>query len=242
MAIQFFTLPILRTVDEAPDVRTFLFDIPEGLSWQSGAHLHVGLPGFRAGGERHPELVRHMSICTLPEEGALGFTTRLTSSDSDFKRTLRRMGADDELTLFKFGSVLTIPDDGRPVALLSQGVGIASMRPLVVDFARRRAEGGFARVPAVTSITVDAAEQGIYTNEFDALHADGLTLERVAHRGDFEAAVRALPHPTETLFEVVGSDAFLRSTIALLHSLDVADDQIVLDKNEMKRAPFFEEA
>lgn len=240
MSMTIYTLPIARVIDEAPRVHTFLFETPKGLTWEPGAHMHVGLHGFNANGERHPELVRHMSVSTLIEEGALGFTTRLNSSDSTFKQTLTHMGPGDELSLFKFGSVLALPDDDRPVALLSQGVGIASMRPLLLDFARRRAEGGFSRTPRVTSITVDAGEQGIFEHELESLKASGLTVERARHRADFEAAVRALPDPAGTLFEVVGSDAFLRSAIALLHGLGVADASIVLDKNEAKRAPFFE--
>ena len=239
MALQVYKLPIARLVDEALHVRTFLFDIPEGLSWEPGAHCHVALPGFDAGDEPRRELVRHMSVCTLPEEGVLGFTTRLNSSDSEFKRALAGKAAGDELDLFKFGSILRIPDDGRPVALLSQGVGIASMRPLLVDFARRRAAGGFANVPQVTSVNVDASDSPIYGRELAALSCEGLTQRRVAHRAEFESAVRALPDPAGTLFEVVGSNGFLTSTIALLRSLGVPDASIVLDKKEAKRAPFF---
>lgn len=240
--MQVYKLPIARLVDEAPHVRTFLFDIPDGLTWDPGAHCHVALPGFDADGERHPELVRHMSVCTLAEEGKLGFTTRLNSSDSPFKRTLANKRPGDKLAFFKFGSILGIPDDGRAVVLLSQGVGIASMRPLLLHFARQRAEGGLARTPSLTSITVDAGEAPIYGEELGALAVDGLQQQRVSHRADFEKAVREVAAQTQTenaLFEVVGSSRFLLSTIALLRSLGVADTSILLDKRPEKAATFF---
>lgn len=249
MPMQIFRLPIARLVDEAPGVRTFLFDVPAGLTWEPGAHLHVGLPGFDADGERHPELVRHMSVCTLPEEGALGFTTRLNSSDSQFKRTLGPMGVGDSVALFKFGSILGLPDDGRPVVLLSQGVGIASMRPLLLSYAHRKAAGELAATPSLTSITVDAGERAIYGEELAGLSAEGLVQRRVTGRAEFAEAVRELGglgelgelgDPAGSLFEVVGSDGFLASTISLLRGLGVADGSIVLDKMEAKRAPFFE--
>ena len=239
MPFQKYTLPIVRVVDEAPHVRTFLFDIPEGLTWEPGAHCHVALPGFDAGDEPNRELVRHMSVCTLPEEGALGFTTRLNSSESEFKRTLAGMSAGDELVFFKFGSILGLPDDGRPVVLLSQGVGIASVRALVLDFARRRAEGGFAKTPSVTSVNVGREGAAVYATELDALAVEGLSVSYVTHRSEFEDAVRTLPDPVGSVFEVVGSKGFLTSVIALLRGLGVPDESIILDKKEAKRAPFF---
>ena len=239
MPFQKYTLPIVALVDEAPHVRTFLFDAPEGLTWEPGAHCHVALPGFDEGGRPNRELVRHMSVCTLPEEGKLGFTTRLNSSDSPFKRALAGMSAGDELVFFKFGSILGLPDDGRPVVLLSQGVGIASMRPLVLDFARRREAGGFSRTPSLTSVNVGREGAAIYAAQLGALAAEGLAMTRVTSRVAFEDAVRALPNPAGSVFEVVGSSRFLLSTIALLRSLGVADDSIVLDKKPEKAATFF---
>lgn len=239
MGLEIHTLPIKRTVDEAPGVRTFLFDIPEGFTWKPGAHIHAAIPGFNEGDTPNRELVRHMSVSTLPEEDALGFTTRLDSSDSQFKRTISGYGPGDELAFFKCGSILGLPDDGRPVVLLSQGVGIASMRPLLVSYARRVGAGELGGTPSVTSITVDAAPAGIFEDELSTLDARDLSIRRVAHRAEFNDAVRALPHPADSLFEVVGSDAFLRSAIALLRTLGVPDTSIVLDKKEAKRAPFF---
>ncbi len=90
MPLHIDTLPIVKTADQAPRVRTFLFDVPDGLTWEPGAHVHVAIPGFNEGDQVRRELVRHMSVSTLPEEGYLGFTTRLDSSDSLFKPSTRR--------------------------------------------------------------------------------------------------------------------------------------------------------
>lgn len=240
MAMQLYTLPLVGMVEEAQNVRTFLFPIPEDFTWNPGAHIHVGLPGFNANGERHPQLVRHLSICTLPEEGKLGFTTRLDSSESQFKTTLRTLRPNDELTFFKCGSVLDFKRDERPVVLVSQGVGIASMRPLILAYVRDR-----VGIPSLTSLTVDSAEHGIYEREFEDLHAPNLELRRLAHRDELFDALADRSNQGDSagakpVFEVVGSDAFLRTVIAKLRELGVADADIILDKNDAKRAPFFE--
>lgn len=230
-----YTLPLIGLVEEGPKIRTFLFNKPEGLTWRPGSHVHVALPGFNADGERHPALVRHMSICTLPEEGRLGFTTRLDSSLSTFKVALGKLYLGNELSFFKFGSALDLARDGRPVVLVTQGVGIAAVRPVILDYARNQ-----TGVPSLTSITVSGGAHGIYQDEFDSMEdVPGLSLRRVSHRAELADAIEAVPDPDGATFEVVGSDAFITGIIAQLRARGVADEHIVLDKNPAKRAPFF---
>lgn len=228
------TLPLVGLVEEAPKVRTFLFQKPEGLTWKPGSHVHVALPGFNADGERHPALVRHMSICTLPEEGRLGFTTRLDSSLSAFKVALGKLYPGDELSFFKIGSNLDLARDGRPVVIVAQGIGLAAARPVILDYARDQ-----TGVPGLTVISADRAESALYRDELDGLEAPELSLQRVAHRSDVEAALAAVPNPGDATFEVIGSDSFIASAIAWLRGLGVADERIVLDKKAEKRAPYF---
>lgn len=235
MPLQKYTLPLVGIIEEAPRVRTFLFPRPDGLTWDPGSHVHVGLPGFDADGERHPALVRHMSVCTLPEEGRLGFTTRLDSSASTFKERLARMKPGDELTFFKFGSSLAPRRDGRPLVIVSQGVGIASARPLALAYDRDQ-----AGIPSLTLISVDSRRHGVYRELLDGLEAPGFSIQRVDHRDELQSALAGVPDPASATFNVVGSDAFLRSCIAFLRGMGVADEQIVLDKSPVKRTPFFE--
>lgn len=233
--LQKHTLPLVGIIEEAPRVRTFLFPRPDGLTWDPGSHMHVGLPGFDADGERHPALVRHMSVCTLPEEGRLGFTTRLDSSASVFKESLARLKPGDELTFFKFGSSLAPRRDGRPLVIVSQGVGVASARPLALAYDRDQ-----TGIPSLTLIIVGSRRHGVYRDLLDFLAAPGFAVERVDHRDELQGALASVPDPEGATFDVVGSDAFLRSCIASLRGLGVADDQIVLDKSPVKRASFFE--
>lgn len=137
MPLHIDTLPIVKTADQAPRVRTFLFDVPDGLTWEPGTHIHVAIPGFNEGDQVRRELVRHMSVSTLPEEGYLGFTARLDSSDSLFRRTLAGYGVGNRLAFFKCGSILAFPSDDRPVVLLSRDVGVASMHAASKSFASR---------------------------------------------------------------------------------------------------------
>ena len=231
--MEFHALPIVGLIEEAPRTRTFLFPKPEGLTWEPGAHIHVGLPGFDANGEHHPELVRVMSLCTVEREGRLGFTTRLDSSRSTFKRRLAAAKPGEELTFFKPGSELALRRDGRPVALVSQGVGIAAMRPIILDYAHSQ-EG----VPSLTSLTVDRGPRGIYRDRFAQLERElpALNFQRASHRDELIAALAVVSAPTSSTFHVVGSERFLVDIVAELRRLGVADEEIVLDRDERRRA------
>ena len=236
MRPEFYRSTIREVVDLGAGRREYLCDVPEGLSWQPGSHAHTGLPGFQEGGKPHRELVHNMSICTLESEGALGFATRLTSSDSAYKATLAGLGPGDEVTFFRASCGLALPEDGRAVVLLSQGVALAALRPVILDAAARNLPG----TPSLVSISVDAAGE-LFAGELAqaAASSAGITLVHVAHRAELEAAVRALAAPSERAFTVVGSDAFVRAQVALLRELGVPDESIVVDRDPRHRAPLF---
>lgn len=98
------------------DVYAFSYDVP-GLSWQPGAHIHIGVRGF----EDDRSLVHHMSI--VNQDGPLTFWTRL--SDSQFKKRLFECG---DVTFFKCQAMLNW--QGGSTLCLSQGLGLSAMEGL----------------------------------------------------------------------------------------------------------------
>lgn len=236
------SLPLTRIVDEGPEVKTYYFSVPQDCTWTPGAHLHVGLPELVFDGERHPDLVRHMSICTLPG-GELGFTTRLNTSDSHFKSVLRGAQLGDQYTFFRCGCAIGLRRDDRPVVLLSQGVGVAAMRPLSLEYQRDQ-----RGVPLLVNLTVDRADQGIFEAELAGLGAPNYLYRRARNRADFAESVRALPQGVGDLppvniadswVAVIGSDQFMADTVQLARSLGADDDLILVDLPLRKRTAFF---
>ena len=75
--MQIYWTKINKIIEETPVVKTYLLDCPEGYTWQEGSHMHLGLKGFNAGDKPNRSLVRHMSISTLSNENAIGFTELL---------------------------------------------------------------------------------------------------------------------------------------------------------------------
>lgn len=68
---------IIDIINEGKDVKTYLLEKPDDITWEEGSHFHIAMLGFDEGDKPNKSLVRHMSIMTLPEENKLGFTTRI---------------------------------------------------------------------------------------------------------------------------------------------------------------------
>src|SRR5699024_5923331 len=117
--MQIYWTKINKIVDETSDVKTYYLDLPEGFVWDEGAHTHLALKGFNEGNKPNRGLVRHMSICTMPNEKTIGITTRIKDLCSEYKTFLETHQVGDEVALFKTYSNVPLKRDNRNVYLLS---------------------------------------------------------------------------------------------------------------------------
>lgn len=229
-----YTVKIAGIVEEGKHTKTYFLEKPDDLLWEEGAHMHVGLAGFDAGEQPNKEWVRHMSIMTLPEEGNIGFTTRFPAHLSEFKQRLAALQAGDELVLFKTGSRMTLRRENKPLILVSMGVGIATMRPLVLRFA-----GDSSNIRELVNLNVDSSEQYIFQKELDSLQSSQYHNIWASSRSAFYEALEEAASQADAYFYVVGSDLFLQDVIQLLRAKQIPADQIILDKKEMNLPLYF---
>ena len=132
--MEIYWTKIKEIIEETPEIKTFHLECPEGVTWEEGAHIHLALEGFNAGEKPNRALVRHMSISTVQKEAAIGITTRLKAERSEFKTILGNLSIGDQVAVFKIKSNLALRREERNVYLLSSGVGLASFRPLVLQY------------------------------------------------------------------------------------------------------------
>ncbi|WP_404354162.1 dihydropteridine reductase [Exiguobacterium aurantiacum] len=225
--MQIYWTPIQQVVEEAKDTYTFKLELPAGFTWEEGAHTHFALEGFNKEDRPNRTLIRHMSISTLPQEGAIGITTRVKPECSTFKSTLRDMNIGDKVAIFKTHSNVPLKREGKNVC----GVGIATFRPLVLAYLAN-GEG----VPHLHSLNVDSSKEYLFNDVFAS--TDAFTAEFVDSRPDYYQKVEALAADRNGLFYVVGSDDFLHATIAALRQSGVTPDQIMLDKHDFQFEDF----
>lgn len=231
--MQIYWTKINEIIEETPEVKTYLLDCPEDFTWEEGSHTHFALKGFNAGEKPNRSLIRHMSISTLPHENSIGITTRIKEQCSEFKTILRNLGVGDEVAIFKTHSNVPLKRENKNVYLLSSGVGLATFRPLVLDYFERT-----DNVNQIHSLNIDSSKDFLFPTIFESAPDKKFTSQFVDNREDYYEKVKQLATDKDGLFYVVGSDEFLVQNIKVLRDHDVKPEQIMLDKREQSLSEF----
>jgi|SRR5690625_4403946 len=224
---------INEIINETDEVKTYILERPEDYSWEEGAHVHLALKGFNAGKKPNRNLIRHMSICTLPEDDVVGITTRIRQKCSEFKARLREHKVGDQVALFKTVSNIPLKRENKNVYLLSAGVGLATFRPLVLDYLRSN-DG----VNHIHSLNIDSSEDYLFTDIFNTDPSKNLTSQYINNRKDYYKEVINLARDKDGLFYIVGSDGFIIENINYLIEENIKPEQIVLDKHQHQLPDF----
>ncbi len=200
-------LQLIDKYQDTPDTYTFDFAPIEPLSWKEGdsSALVVDIP------EVGMEDSRKLSLATLPEEHIVRFTTRIRTERSLYKNRLFHLQVGEFVDITYPEGHFELRREGRPALLLSNGVGIAAMRPLIMSFIQD-GEG----IGKLQQINVDAGG-AIYEDEMtEATEQNaGFRSTYLKHRDELydevDAAVHDLMFSTGRMpyFYVVGSDAFV---------------------------------
>lgn len=231
--MQIYWIKINKIIEETPEIKTYLLDCPEGFTWEEGSHTHFALEGFNVGDKPNRSLIRHMSISTLPHENSIGITTRIKEQCSEFKSILRNLEVGNEVAIFKTHSNMPLKREDKNVYLLSSGVGLATFRPLVLDYFKRADNVNF-----IHSLNIDSSKDFLFTNIFESAPDKKFTSQFVDNRKDYYEKVKNLATDKDGLFYVVGSDEFLMQNIKVLRGQGIKPEQIMLDKHEQKLHEF----
>ena len=231
--MQIYWTKINKIIEETPEVKTYLLDCPKDFTWEEGSHTHFALEGFNAGDKPNRGLIRHMSISTLPHENSIGITTRIREQCSEFKTILRNLEVGNEVAIFKTHSNVPLKREDKNVYLLSSGVGLATFRPLVLDYFERA-----DNVNQIHSLNIDSSKDFLFTTIFESAPDKKFTSQFVDNRKDYYEEVKNLAADKNGLFYVVGSDEFLVQNIKVLREQGIKPEQIMLDKREQALSEF----
>lgn len=231
--MQIYWTKIKGIIEETPEVKTYLLDCPTGFTWEEGSHTHFALKGFNAGEKPNRSLIRHMSISTLPHENSIGITTRIKEQCSEFKMMLRGLTVGDEVAVFKTHSNVPLKREDKNVYLLSSGVGLATFRPLVLEYLQRG-----DNVNHIHSLNIDSSKEFLFPSVFESAPDKKFTSQFVDNRKDYYEEVKQLASDNNGLFYIVGSDEFLVQNIDVLREQGVEMQQIMLDKREQFLSDF----
>jgi len=231
--MQIYWLKIKNIIEENSEVRTYLLDCPEDFTWKEGAHTHFALEGFEDE-KTGRSMIRHMSISTLRDENSIGITTRVKNQASEFKEKLRTYKVGDEVALFKTISNVPLKREDKNIFLLSSGVGLATFRPLVLEYFKRA-----DNVSHMHSLNIDSSKEFLFPDVFKSATDKKFTSEFIDNRKNYYEKVKNLASDKNGLFYVVGSDEFLVQNIKVLLEQGIRPEQIILDKYEEELPEFF---
>ncbi|MDU2558012.1 MAG: hypothetical protein E7C95_03445 [Anaerococcus prevotii] len=228
-----YKVKILDIKDEFKNVKTYTLEKPEGLSWEEGSSFHLAIPGFNEGGEVNKKLVHHLSINTLTDDDTVNFTTKFSIRKSDFKKALLEKEVGDYLEFFKVRCHMKLRRENRPIVLLSMGIGLTTMRPLINKFKKDPSS-----IPELLSINVARKDNHLFESEISKVDDKIFRQVWVDSRANFFETLREM-EAKDSIFYVVGSNEFLLDNIVTLRELGVDDKDIMIDLNDKKRATMF---
>ena len=220
---------VLEVNPEAEDTYTFRCKPGEDLSWEAGANAHLVVPEIRTVNSVEKDWRRHMSIMSTPDEGYMGFTTRIRAHSSFFKTSMINRSPGDRMHVYGIKNNFPLFRNGNHTVLLSMGVGMATMRPLIRSYMKSQ-EG----IRSLTSLNVDRGVHGIYQDELESMEAPGLSVHYLENRNSFFDRVDRCLKQENVIYYLVGSDEFLSSMAYYLHGSGVSKAMIRIDKKPHK--------
>jgi len=216
---------LLDIIKEAENTYTYRFSIPKGMTWEAGTNAHLVANGSDANYAPNKKYVRHLSICSLPEEGYMGFSTRIREGASVFKQNLKVCKPGDKLQVFGLKNRLPLPRENKPVVLISMGVGVATFRPMILEYAKDQ-----KGIPQLVNLNIDKAGSAIYWEELSKFHMEGFSNHYVNTRQELREQIDQSLALNDAEYHIVGSDEFLLEIGTYLIQKGVQNTQIKLDK------------
>lgn len=231
--MQIYWTKINKIIEETSEVKTYLLDCPEDFTWEEGSHVHFALKGFNAEDKPNRNLIRHMSISTLPSENAIGITTRIREQCSEFKSILRNLEIGNEVAIFKTHSNVPLIREDKNIYLLSSGVGLATFRSIALEYFQNT-----DKVNQIHSLNVDSSKDFLFLDVFESTPDKKFVSQFVDNRKDYYESLKNFAADKDGLFYVIGSDEFLVDNIKVLSNHGVNSKQIILDKHEQQLPDF----
>ena len=223
---KFSTSIILNEIiQEAPETYTFKFAAPQNTGWTPGANAHFIANNLQNGQKFTYRLVHEFSIMSHPKEEYLGFTTRIRSIPSLFKQTLKELNSGDQIRIFGIRNNIQLQKVSIPITLISMGVGVATFRPIILDYINSTSQ-----IPFITNINVDRSSNFIYQNELEKSSENRIQNVFVTSRVDLYKSIDKALKKDNNIYYIVGSNVFNRNIKDYLLKNKVPKRLIKFDK------------
>ena len=232
-----YTLTLKRFEEVASGTRLFTFERPEGFEFCSGQYVALRFEPDQLVAQDERGGVRSFSIASAPHEREVCFVMR--EGITGFKKTMWSLEPGDTVGCTKAVGHCTIPvDDGKPIALLAEGVGIASVRSMVRDAVEKDDARKYVLFYSNRELKDAAFHEDMksvalpnFRYVFTLTNAESDAQEPGEERGYItdEMIRKHLPEWPDAHYYVIGAPAFADAMKAMLLGMGIPEAEIKID-------------
>ncbi len=211
--------------DEAGDVKSFIFDPIEKLSWTPGQFLIYFLP------HENPDIrgkQRFFTISAAPFERQVMLSTRIFDENrSSFKKALMNLKTGDEVEVKGPDGDFTVDNPNQKFVFIAGGIGITPYRSIIQQLAHDR------KPLNITLLYANSNEQFPFKNEFEKIAKTNPNFKInyiVSPKHiDEETVKSSVENLNEPIFYVSGPEPMVESLVEMLKKMGITEDHIKTD-------------
>jgi ferredoxin-NADP reductase len=218
-------LKLVDTYQETKDVKSFIFEPEQPISWEAGQFLYYTLPHNKED-DRNDK--RWFTNSAAPSEKHVMITTRLsTDHGSSFKKALNNLKVGDEIEADAPEGDFTLGDPSRNYVFIAGGIGITPFRSILVE-----ADSKDLKLK-VHLLYANRTDDIPFRQELDALAAKnpGLEIDYIIdpEKIDEEKMKAAIAKDEDPIIYVSGPEPMVESLNDDLKKLGVMEDHLKTD-------------
>jgi len=207
------------------DVKSFIFEPDEPVSWVAGQYTHLVLPHAEPD-DRGDE--RWFTVSSAPSEGKVMISTRINAEhSSSFKHKLTELKPGDKIEVAAPEGDFVLAEPERNYIFVAGGIGITPYRSMLVELA---AQG---KMPRINLLYANKTEEIAFRQQLDSLQKlyPNLTIEYFVSpakidKAVLEARIKAMDNP---LVYVSGPEPMVEAFAKDLAEMGLGEDNIKTD-------------
>jgi len=216
---------LIKRIQEAKDVYSFIFKSEKQITWEAGQHIFLKIPHLNPDNRG---IIRHFTISSAPFEKNISITSRFDiEKGSSFKKSLLKLRTGSTVEAFNLRGNFTIKDLKAKYAFIAGGIGITPYRSILLDLSNKKNSVniillyGNKEQDIVFKETLDAIE-----SKYNWLKIHYIIEPQII---DEEIIENKVPDFKERIFYISGSLNMVKAIQNILLRLNIKESSILKD-------------